>query len=135
MPVYATVDEYVEYTGEPIRQPDEWAMHAGMGGPVEIPPRIMAKASLAIDKALVGARYDVDEDDMPTDTVLIEALRDATCAQARPMVKHYVHQLGCDDDKKAGKYPMSMSGGLTTEAYDILRSVGLLPVGCLRMRG
>lgn len=134
MPVYATVDDYVDYTGEPIRQPDEWAMHAGMGGPIEIPPRIMSKASLQIDRALIGAVYTTDGAGLPTDTVLIEALRDATCAQARPMVKHHVHQLGCDDDKKAGKYPMPMSSGLTMEAYDILRAAGLLPV-TLRMMG
>ena len=140
MPVYASVDEYIDYVGEPLPSVDEWASHAGMGAPMEIPPRIMARASLAIDKALIGARYEVDEDGLPTDAILVEALRDATCAQARPEVKrHMKHQMwvACPEkvDAKAKMHMPSLDDGLTTEAYDILRGAGLLPVGCLRMRG
>lgn len=141
MPVYATVDDYTEYTGEPLPTVDEWAIHAGTSSPVEIPPRIFIRASLAIDKALVGARYDIDVDGLPTDADLITALKEATCAQARLLVKQYIHHqkaANCPPDPKMKALWMDMpqmDGGLATEAYDILRSARLLPVRFVRMRG
>ncbi len=42
----------------------------------------LAKASAAVDDMLLTAVYDVDDDGMPTDADVIEALRDATCIQA-----------------------------------------------------
>jgi hypothetical protein len=141
MPVYATIDDYTEYTGEPLPTVDEWALHAGTSSPVELPPRIFIRASLAIDKALVGARYEVDDDGLPTDADLVTALKEATCAQARLLVKEYIHHqkmANCPPDPKMKALMMAwpkMDDGLATEAYDILRSARLLPVRHLRMRG
>lgn len=119
MPDYADIDDYAAYVGVPLAK--------------EFPSRIMTRASLEIDKALVGARYEVDDDDMPTDTELLAALKDATCAQARPLVEHWMASF-CDDPKKRMQMP-APDGCLTTEAYDILRAARLLPVRHLRMRG
>jgi hypothetical protein len=44
--------------------------------------RLLARASRLIDRVLLRAVYAVDGDGAPTDTKIIEALRDATCAQA-----------------------------------------------------
>ena len=43
--------------------------------------RMLSRASREIDKALLGALYDVDSGGLPTDALVIVALRDATCAQ------------------------------------------------------
>jgi hypothetical protein len=43
---------------------------------------MLADASAEIDKALRGARYDVDHDGKPTNPVIIQALMKATCEQA-----------------------------------------------------
>lgn len=119
MPVYADIDDYATYVGVPLAK--------------EFPSRIMTRASLEIDKALVGARYETDDDDMPTDADLIDVLRDATCAQARPLVEQWMASF-CDDPKKQMQMP-APDGCLTTEAYDILFNARLLPVRHLRMRG
>lgn len=42
---------------------------------------LLTRASLVIDDLLVGVRYDVDGDSLPTDTDVAEALSDAVCAQ------------------------------------------------------
>lgn len=94
-PVYATVDDWITYTG----------------APGEIEPRYLAIASAQIDRALRGAVYDVDDDDLPTDDDIAAAIRDATCAQTRPLLT------------PAG----NPTGGLTVEARDILMGAGLLP--------
>lgn len=44
--------------------------------------RKLTRASERIDDLLVTAVYDVDDDDLPTDATVAQALRDATCAQA-----------------------------------------------------
>lgn len=117
MPVYATVDDYSDYMGEPNP---------------EFSPRFMARASQTIDKALVGAIYPTDVNGLPTGTdmsgltPLADVFRDATCAQARPLVEDWDDipvPPGCCPDCQ-----------LTTETFDILRGAGLLPVR-LRMRG
>lgn len=112
MPVYATVDDYTDYMGIPN---------------AEFPPRFMARASAMIDKALVGAIYPTDVNGLPTGTdvtgrLLADVFRDATCAQARPLVEDW-------DDWGEG-----CPGYLTAEAFDILRLAGLLPI-VLRMLG
>jgi hypothetical protein len=115
-PVYATVDDYADYMGEPTP---------------EFPPRYMSRASLTIDKALVGAIYNTDSTGLPTDSdvngvPLTSVLRDATCAQARTMVEDWDDwptPPGCCPDCN-----------LTAEAFDILRGSGLLPI-TLRMIG
>lgn len=115
-PVYATIDDYAVYMGEPID---------------EFPPRYMARASQTIDKALVGAIYPTDGTGLPTGddingTPLSEVFRDATCAQARTMVEDWDDwptPPGCCADCQ-----------LTAEAFDILRSAGLIPI-TLRLLG
>lgn len=122
MPDYADIDDYAAYTGVPL--------------PREFPSRIMTRASLEIDKALVGARYQTDDDGMPTDASLVIAFRNATCAQAVPLVERWMASF-CDDPKMK-QLLMTMpapDGCLTTEAYDILRAARLLPIRHLRMRG
>lgn len=44
--------------------------------------RLLGRASRRIDTLLLRAVYEVDDNDVPTDTAVAEALREATCAQA-----------------------------------------------------
>lgn len=108
-PVYATVDDYITYVGVAVP---------------EFSPRVMARASRTIDRALVGAIYDTDTGGLPTDATLAGVLRDATCAQARPMVDAL-----CQDQSAPAP-----DGRLTIEAFDILYVAGLLPTS-VRLTG
>jgi hypothetical protein len=117
MPVYATIDDYANYMGEPST--------------AEFSPRYMTRASLVIDKALVGAIYPTDVNGLPTGTDingvnLTDVFRDATCAQARTLVEDWEEwptPVGCCPDCQ-----------LTAEAFDILRGSGLIPI-VIRMWG
>lgn len=133
MPVYATIDDYIVYTGVPIAAPyvpdDGLLIPPGPMMPTEVPPRVFIRASLAVDKALVGAIYATDTDGLPTDTTLIEVFRDATCAQARHMVDCFLNPPLPNQPK-----PMPYVEHLCTEAFDILRGAGLIPI-TLRMLG
>lgn len=64
--VYATEDDYKTWTGDDTATATTAQLR---------------NASLVVDELLATAVYDVDEDDLPTDDAVIEALRDATCAQ------------------------------------------------------
>lgn len=136
MPTYATIDDFIVYTGIPIPAP--MPTDPGMlitdgccgSGTNEVPPRVFIRASLSIEKALVGAIYDTDVTGMPTDTTLIGVFKDATCAQARPHVECFLNPMLYGIK---GQTPPPMEH-LTTEAFDILRSAGLLPI-TLRMLG
>ncbi len=66
--VYATEAEYRTWSGDLDATVSE---------------SLLARASLAVDYALIGAWYSVNGEGMPIETVHIEALRDATCAQAQ----------------------------------------------------
>ncbi len=66
--VYATEAEYADWLG--LDDPPAGAATA------------LRRASMVVDEMLFGAVYDVDDDRLPTDTDVAEALRDATCAQA-----------------------------------------------------
>jgi hypothetical protein len=105
---YADIDDYARYTGEPL--------------PGEFPPLIMTKSSMEVERALIGARYNVDDNFMPTDQWVIDALRDATCAQARPKVRKWAYP---DDPDCCPPVPFQH---LTSEAWDVLQSAGLVPV-------
>jgi hypothetical protein len=135
MPVYATIDDYIQYTGVPISppyMPEDLLIPAGSAGPMgptEVPPRVFIRASLAIDKALVGAIYTTDVDGLPTDAALLEVFKDATCAQARHMVECFVNPPVPGQPK-----PVPYMEHLSTEAFDILRGAGLIPI-TLRMLG
>src|SRR5690606_11718546 len=47
--------------------------------------RRLNRAIRIIDAMIITAIYDVDDDGLPTDTKIADALRDATCAQAEFM--------------------------------------------------
>lgn len=123
MRVYATVADYLNYTGTPAnwrtasRQPGraaqtvDYVTYTGQPDDFMIPQRVLARASHVIDRALTAAIYEVDVDGMPTDDTVLAALRDATCAQARQLVEH----------------PEEPFGPLTAEAYDVLYAAGLVP--------
>lgn len=56
---------------------------AGLTAPVGADAaRLLSRASRMVDSLLRRAVYDVDADGLPTDTGVIAAVRDATCAQA-----------------------------------------------------
>ncbi|MEU0236776.1 hypothetical protein ABZ234_03730 [Nocardiopsis sp. NPDC006198] len=67
-PVYATPAELAEWLG--LSEPPAGATVA------------LRDASLAIDGLLIGAVYATDADGKPTEQKVIDALRDAVCAQA-----------------------------------------------------
>lgn len=78
-PVYATRAELVasEYLPGTVTVPDDPEA-----------TRLLTRASRRIDRLLLTAVYDVDEDEAPTDADVIAALRAATCAQAAWWLEH-----------------------------------------------
>ncbi|UUN29430.1 hypothetical protein [Streptomyces sp. FIT100] len=122
--VYATPEQLAAYTGAPAPEGVE---------------RLLARASEDVDAALLTACYAVDDDGDPTEQPVVEALRDATCAQIE-------WQLATGDDGTgaAGAWdsvsigPVSLSGrksgppaasgvDLAPRAHRALRRAGLLP--------
>jgi hypothetical protein len=63
---YATLTDLANFTG--------YEPEASAG-------RLLVKATARIDTMLIGARYGVDDDGLPTDPDVAAALRDAVCAQ------------------------------------------------------
>lgn len=62
----------------------DYAYYAGLSRPPEdLDRRLMVRSSRRVDTVLIGAVYAVDENGMPTDVELREALRAATAEQAR----------------------------------------------------
>lgn len=123
-PVYATAAQYAQ---SPYGSPS---------APADIAARL-AVASGVVDELLTSARYAVDNDGAPTDAAVVEAMRDATCAQAR-------YALGTGDDDGTGQRwtsvsigSASLSGGTAGEsgvdarfaphAVRLLRLAGLVP--------
>ena len=124
---YANVTEFAAWLGEE-----------------EAPPgaaRLLRDASLDVDDMLLTAIYNVDVDDMPTDPKVIEALRDATCAQAQ-----HRDEFGTDADMIADSAAVSLGplsfgvgrgsgqGAQSTPVYSpaalrVLRVAGLIPGG------
>lgn len=66
-PVYATADDLAEYLGTDA--PDN-------------ADRLLKRASRTVDTLLVGAVYDTDSQQQPTNDEVLDALREATVAQA-----------------------------------------------------
>lgn len=62
--------------------PDEYADWLGVDDPPTGSETALRRASMVVDQMLLGAVYDVDDDRLPTNADVVEALRDATCAQA-----------------------------------------------------
>ena len=125
--VYATQEDYQAWSG------DETA---------EVSPMVLARASLDLDEALIGAWYSVNGEGMPVDGKIITALKEATCAQVHATRKgqaaggdgipgkvtsasiggaSYTIEAGPDPDE-------IMDNGLSRSANSILRVEGLLPV-------
>ena len=58
--------------------------------------RKLASASRLVDRALLTAVYDVDENDLPTDARIAAALRDAVCAQVEYWADGGITPSGAD---------------------------------------
>lgn len=122
--VYATPEQLATYTGAPAPEGAE---------------RLLARASEDIDAALLTAYYATDDDGDPTEQHVVDALRDATCAQVE-----YQLATGDDGTGAAGVWdavsigPVSLSGrkagppaasgvDLAPRAHRALLRAGLLP--------
>ncbi len=96
-------------------------------------------ASLIVDDLLVGAVYATDADGRPTDPAVVEALRDATCAQAahKPKGTNQPSEGGKVASVKVDKVSKTFATSPTTgavvddpvssQAVSILRLAGLVP--------
>ena len=61
----------------------DWVDSPVTDGPVPSDvAKLLARASLAVDELLLTAVYDTDAEGYPTEPTIVEALRDATLAQA-----------------------------------------------------
>lgn len=126
-PVYATLDQLIDYL-----EPDPPPANA---------ERLLRRASERLDELLVGAVYDVDDNDLPVDDDVADALMRATCAQ--------VQYMADGQDETGGKaaftsvsvggvsYSRNVSAGGSAlqslprhapQAVGILQVEGLLPV-------
>lgn len=119
---YATVEDYLDWVGDltPYEQPR---------------PSTMRKASDLISSVLIGAVYATDEDGNATHPTIVEALRDATCAQVE-----FWDETGDESGASSVWQSASIGGASYTRAAGgarlpvapaavlTLRRVGLLPV-------
>lgn len=124
MRVYATEAEYAAWLG----------LDEAPAGAVQA----LRTASLRVDELLIGAVYPV-EDGLPTEQVHIDALRDATCAQAAHAKASGVGdqgdapvysevQIGSAKLKRATAQELPGAGGkYSDEAWSILQLAGLVP--------
>lgn len=69
---YATI---AEFAASPFSEDDE-------GETITVTDKQLRRASLDIDGLTIAASYRVDDDGEPIDQAILEAFRDATCAQA-----------------------------------------------------
>ncbi|MDX3712736.1 hypothetical protein PV733_28115 [Streptomyces europaeiscabiei] len=125
---YATVEEFTDFL-----DPDPVPANAA---------RLLDRASTKLDKLLLGAVYETDEDGLPTDTALADVFREAVCIQAQ-----YVADLGDETGANANVSSMSLgnqsitrnlgapgsaSAGKTSrvspDLLDLLQVKGLWPV-------
>ncbi|MEU6858830.1 hypothetical protein AB0B28_08155 [Glycomyces sp. NPDC046736] len=129
-PVYATPEEYAEWLAA--------------GGTPSAPPagaqRALRAASGRIDELLTTAYYETDADGRPVKADVVEALMEATCAQA-----DYQRAIGDRNSTGAQQFAsakigtasvtrgQATGGGTKTaspysaEAASILRRAGLIP--------
>lgn len=90
--------------------------------------RLLASASRAVDRMLMvlGAVYDVDTDNLPTDADVIVALRNATCAQASWWIETGDEQGAASRLNSAGSGAGPYWGGsvprFSPEAIEILQT-------------
>ena len=104
------------------------------------PDSLLERASDDIDRVLIGAIYDVDTNELPTDPVVAEALKRATCAQAlfRSVLADPSGGLGQLRSFTIGSISGTRATGpngqpaassrYSDTAVDILRVAGLVPV-------
>ncbi|HEY9476479.1 MAG TPA: hypothetical protein VIS06_21845 [Mycobacteriales bacterium] len=99
--------------------------------------RLLTRASRRVDRLLLPAVYDVDDTGAPTDPAVIEAVRDATCAQAAWWL-----ETG-DESGAAGQYQSVGIGSVnltrrtsddqddttSPDAVDVLTQAGLFTQG------
>lgn len=69
MRVYATLADYYDFIGGDLPDEPDTALEA-----------LLRRASSQVESHIRLARYTVDEDGYPTDLIITDALRDATCA-------------------------------------------------------
>lgn len=98
------------------------------------------RASLAVDAALVGAIYDTDEDGLPTDTTVLDAIKGATIAQCRAIIANEATTQPLKSasiggasytyaDRADSGLALPKGGGLCADAANELRVAGVLPIG------
>ena len=114
----------------------------------EVPPAnaagLLRSASLLVDRTIITATYVVDGDGRATDSTILGALRDATCAQAAawaaagidpaagvPGAMRQVRRksLGSgtvEYEPGASQAAVEALGGLTPDAVQILAHAGLM---------
>ncbi len=121
MVVYATAADFEAFTGKPA--PDGIASS-------------LARASERVDELLLGAVYDTDDNEMPTDPKEREAIMRATCAQAAFMLAtgDPYGVAAAFKDIAIGSVRLSRAGGggaaparHAPDAARILHTAGLLP--------
>ncbi|GAB3224132.1 hypothetical protein GCM10027447_12440 [Glycomyces halotolerans] len=138
-PVYATPQEYADW------------LHPESAPGAEDPPagaeRALRAASARVRKLTRTACYETDENGLPTDSDVLAAFRDATCAQAdysKAIKDQYSRgTAGQWGSLKLGSASMTRGqspGGVTEkpspyswEAYEILQEAGVVPAGPLRI--
>lgn len=80
--IYATVEDLRQWLQiadtSPGDEPDER---------LEDAEQVLRSASLIVDRVLRNSYYDTDDEGMPTDPDIRDALRDATCAQAERFIE------------------------------------------------
>lgn len=98
------------------------------------------RASLAVDTALIGAWYDTDDDGMPTDAAVLEAVKQAAIAQCRAIIANEATDQPLKSasiggasytyaDRADSGLTLPTGGGLCADAANELRVAGVLPVG------
>ncbi len=121
-PIYATVEDYRSWLGEQS---------------ADVSDRLLRQASRIIDELLIGAVYDTDTDDYPTDPDVRQALTDATCAQAEWM-DAAGDTAGTGDVQtvtSASIGSVSYSGQTTTSAGITTTGASVAPAAARELRG
>lgn len=112
-PVYATAGDLTAWLG--------------MYPPVNS-DTLLARASGDVDEALTAARYEVDGDELPTDAVVVDALRDAVCAQVAAWIPaDMLAECGAGGRLGTVVVDPNRPPGLTRDARQALHRAGLLP--------
>lgn len=86
--------------------------------------RIVERASLAVDSALVGVWYETDADQLPTDATILAAVKDATRYQADAILDDLLIGLG----EKAPRVKSAQIGSASYTLDGSTSAAGTLPV-------